>query len=530
MLTRDDYLYFTDRALDGMVSIVEQLGDERANAHAYPGANTPYALLHHCLAVVDTWVGGFVRGRPVDRDRESEFTASGPVDELLGRCIQTRVRMHADVDSAQPTEALSQQPPSEFLGPTRELTQGAALQHVFEELAQHHGQMETLRDLLMSRPPGNPERLRDGHGAKWTAVPATVLPAWVADMDLGVPPAVSAALRRTVDLQDLGYPYWPEGDPVITAFTDRMTTRYGWSPEPDRTRVFSDLIQILQVVIEHTTHPGEAVALHVPTYPPFLAAIQRAGRTIVPLRFHDTGQLDLEQHRAALVRHAPRLLVVVNPHNPTGRVLDRQELRALSELAIEHGIPVFADEIHSDLTYAPHTHVPFASLGPDVAALTITATSATKAFNLAGTRCAVAHIGHLPTAHALDRAPLDFFGTPSVLSRVATVAAWRDSDPWQKELADLLHRNRTRVSEWAAAQPGLTYRAPEATYLGWLDFRGTSLAADPAARILAGGVQLSPGADFSQHTDVDTSSYARLNFATTPTLLDEILDRIGRCL
>ncbi|WP_236950363.1 aminotransferase class I/II-fold pyridoxal phosphate-dependent enzyme [Mycobacterium sp. MS1601] len=530
MLTRDDYLYFTDRALDGMASLVAELGDERANAHAYPGANTPYALLHHCLAVVDTWVGGFVRGRPVDRDREAEFSASGPVDELLGRCAQTRMRMHTDVGAAEPEACLLRQPPAEFLGPARELTQAAALQHVFEELAQHHGQMETLRDVLARQPSENPERLRDGHGAKWTAVPPTVLPAWVADMDLGIPPAVSAALRQTLDRQDLGYPHWPEGDPVVNAFTDRMMTRYGWTPMPDRTRVFSDLIQVLQVVIEQTTSPGDAVALHVPTYPPFLAAIERAGRTIVSLRLRESGELDLEQHRDAVAQHKPRLLIVVNPHNPTGRVFRVQELRALADLVRAQQIPVFADEIHSDLTYAPYTHVPFASLGPDVAALTVTATSATKAFNLAGIRCAVAHVGHQPTARALDRAPLDYFGTPSVLSRKATVAAWRDSDAWQKQMADLLHRNRTRVSEWVATQHGLRYREPEATYLAWLDFSGTALFRDPAKHILDGGVQLSAGADFSQHTAVDTASFARLNFATTPDLLEQILERIERCL
>lgn len=149
MLRREDYLYFTDRALDGMVAIVVELGDDRANRAAYPGANTPYALLHHCLCVIEAWVGGFVRGRPVDRDRDAEFTAAGPVDPLVGRCATVRARMHADVAEADPEAPLLQEPPAEFLGPPTRLTQGAALQHVFEELAQHHGQMETLRDVLV---------------------------------------------------------------------------------------------------------------------------------------------------------------------------------------------------------------------------------------------------------------------------------------------------------------------------------------------------------------------------------------------
>lgn len=380
----------------------------------------------------------------------------------------------------------------------------------------------------------DPERLRNGHGAKWTAVPASVIPAWVADMDLGIPPAVTAALQTTLDRQDLGYPYWPQEDPVIRAFTDRMSTRYGWLPAPGRTRVFSDLIQILQIVIEYTTEPGDAVALHVPNYPPFLASLQRAGRTIIPLRFTDTGHgwaLDVDQHRAAFEQHTPRLLVLVNPHNPTGRVLRRDELHFLAELASTHDIPVFSDEIHADLTHQPHTHIPFASLSSAVADLTITATSATKAFNLAGTRCAVAHIGHGPTAQALDRTPLDYFGTPSVLSRLATVAAWEHSDNWHRDVTLLLAHNRSLIAEWASGHPELAYHQPEATYLSWVGFGATSIAQDPAAHILAdGAVQLSPGADFSAHTGVDTGSYARLNFATTPATLEEILRRIDRCL
>lgn len=380
----------------------------------------------------------------------------------------------------------------------------------------------------------DPERLRTGHGAKWTAVPASVIPAWVADMDLGIPPAAAAVMKSSIDCQDLGYPYWPQEDPVVRAFTGRMSSRYGWHPTPERTRVLSDLIQILQIVIEYTTERGDSVALHVPNYPPFLASIERAGRTVIPLHFTDTAdawELDLDQHRAAFERHRPRLLIVVNPHNPTGRVLRRDELLALADIALTHDIPVFSDEIHADLTHEPHAHVPFASLDSAVADLTVTATSATKAFNLAGTRCAVAHIGHEPTARALDRAPLDFFGTPSVLSRLATAAAWEQSDSWHREMTLLLRQNRSRVAEWAAGHPGLAYHQPEATYLSWFDFSATSIPRDPAAHILdRAGVQLSPGTDFGAHTDIDTASYARLNFATTPAMLDEILSRIDRCL
>ncbi|TFV61542.1 DinB family protein [Mycobacterium sp. PS03-16] len=158
MLTRDDYLYYTDRALAGMVQIVTDLGDDRANAQAYPGANTPYALLHHCLAVIDAWVGGFVSGRVVERDRDAEFDAQGRVEDLVARAAVVADQMRRDVADASPEAPLRREPPAAFLGPQRALTQGAALQHVFEELAQHHGQMESLRDVLMLMPAPVPAR------------------------------------------------------------------------------------------------------------------------------------------------------------------------------------------------------------------------------------------------------------------------------------------------------------------------------------------------------------------------------------
>jgi uncharacterized damage-inducible protein DinB len=149
MISDEDYLYFAERALDGMTAIVLELGDDAANRPAHEGANTPYALLHHCLAVVETWAGAFVHGRPVDRDRDSEFSATGEVASLAQRVGLAREQLREDVRACSPDRPLVQEPPSSFLGPTRALTQGGALQHVFEELAQHHGQMEVLRDLLL---------------------------------------------------------------------------------------------------------------------------------------------------------------------------------------------------------------------------------------------------------------------------------------------------------------------------------------------------------------------------------------------
>ncbi|GLY92823.1 aminotransferase class I/II-fold pyridoxal phosphate-dependent enzyme [Actinoplanes sp. NBRC 103695] len=518
MLDRDDYLYFAGRALDGMIGIVATLGDERANARS--GGNSPYALLTHCLGVVEAWAGGLVAGRPVERDRAAEFTASGPVAPLLERCAKVRAAFHADVHAARPRAPLAARPPAGFDGPDRELDQGAALLHVYEELAQHHGQMEVLRDLIVAGTPGPPERLRDGLGAKWRDVEPDVLPAWVADMDLGVAPPILDRVGAVLARQDLGYPLRPD-DAVVEAFEGRMRDRYGWAPRPGRTRVLSDLLQILQIMIELTTEPGDGVALHVPAYPPFLASIRRAGRVVVPIRMRSgPSGWTFDAAEAA----AAKLLVVVNPQNPTGRVFRAAELEALAALAAGHDLTVLADEIHADLVYAPHRHIPFASL-PGMAGRTVTATSATKAFNIAGLRCAIAHLGSDAVAERLAAAPLDFFGTPDILGRVATAAAWTEAGGWHDDLMTLLRANRDRVAAWATTR-GLTHHVPEATYLSWIDFAGTPIAGDPAGHILrTGRVQLSPGLDFGAE-----STYARINFATTPETLEAILAGVDKSL
>lgn len=151
MIDRDDYWFFVERALGGMRQIVAELGDDLANRPSpLPGGNSPYALLHHCVAVVEAWVGGFVAGRSIDRDRTAEFSASGPVDDLLARVDAATLQFRLDLLDADAAAPLAQEPPSDFKGPDRTLTVGGALQHVYEELAQHHGQMEQIRDLVVA--------------------------------------------------------------------------------------------------------------------------------------------------------------------------------------------------------------------------------------------------------------------------------------------------------------------------------------------------------------------------------------------
>ncbi|MCR6483676.1 DinB family protein [Amycolatopsis sp. OK19-0408] len=149
-LTEDDYLWFADRALDGMATILTDLGDDRANRRPpLPGANTPFAIVTHCLGVLEFWVGALVAGRVVERDRAAEFTASGPVAGLVERVVAAKARLRADLAVADPAAPPRGEVPEKYRGTPAARTQGGVLQHVYEELAQHHGQLELTRDVLM---------------------------------------------------------------------------------------------------------------------------------------------------------------------------------------------------------------------------------------------------------------------------------------------------------------------------------------------------------------------------------------------
>ncbi|MEW9553109.1 MalY/PatB family protein [Nonomuraea sp. NPDC050783] len=334
-------------------------------------------------------------------------------------------------------------------------------------------------------------------------------------MDLPTAPPVIEALRRRAE-GDLGYPTWldkPSAGPLGEAFGERMAARYGWSPDLSLVRTFSDLNHALQVLLHVWTRPGDGVAVHTPAYHPFLGTLQVMRRPLYPIQAEPDG----DSWRFTTPDLAGcRVLLLVNPHNPTGRVLTREELTELAELAERHDLLVIADEIHADLTYEPHRHIPFATIAPE---RTVTLTSATKAFNLGGIRCSVAHVGHEGVRRALEAQPPFLYGSTHLFGVEATVAAWRHGDAWLEEVRALLDRNRRTI---AARLPGMFgYRMPQATYLAWLHVGRPGMAEviEREAKVL-----LSDGAPFGP----GGAEYVRLNFATSEAVLGEILDRLSR--
>ncbi|MEO3890284.1 aminotransferase class I/II-fold pyridoxal phosphate-dependent enzyme [Nonomuraea sp. B5E05] len=349
---------------------------------------------------------------------------------------------------------------------------------------------------------------------KWAAVEPGVIPAWIADMDLPTAPEVIEALRRRAG-GDLGYPAWltdPSAGPLAEAFAERMAGRYGWAADPALVRSFNDLNQALQVFLHTCTEPGDGVAVHTPAYHPFLSTLEVMERPLRPIQMEPDG--DSWRFEVPDLTGC-RVLLLVNPHNPTGRAFTRAELTELAEHAERHDLLVLADEIHADLVYEPYRHIPFATILPD---RTVTLTSATKAFNLGGIRCSVAHLGHPGARKALEAQPPFVYGSANVFGVEATVAAWRHGDAWLERTLALLDRNRHTIA--ARLPETFGYRVPEATYLAWLRVGRPGLA-EVFER--EAGVRLNEGADFGP----GGAGHVRLNFATTEPILAEILDRLA---
>jgi cystathionine beta-lyase len=372
--------------------------------------------------------------------------------------------------------------------------------------------------------------LRSRRNSKWNAYGPDILPAFVAEMDFAVAEPIQDAVRRAVAAGDYGYPQYRGGkaEPrVAEAFVARMEKRFGWKADVSLVQVVADLVQGTFAPILAFSEPGDGVILQVPAYPPFHEAINTTKRELVGFTMRDEGTrhaFDIAEISGRIGRKT-RILILCNPQNPTGRVFGRAELFALAQLAIKNDLVVIADEIHSDLVYDGRKHIPFATLGAEIAARTVTISSATKSFNIPGLRCGVMHFGTPELRQRFAQTiPSRLLGGCSGLGIDATVAAWTSCDEWLDAVVAHLTKARDRVIEVIHAElPQVRCHAPEGTYLAWLDFRELHLEV-PAFQFFHDHARVALSAGENFHPDY--AQFARLNFATSMEILDRILERI----
>ena len=239
--------------------------------------------------------------------------------------------------------------------------------------------------------------------------------------------------------------------------------------------------------------------------------------------------MDLDRLRATIDEDT-RVFMLCNPHNPSGRSWTRSELEAVAELAIEHDLIVLADEIHNELVFPGHKHTVFETLGPEVRERTVTITSATKSFNLAGLQLALLVFGSEKLRKRFDELPHFVLSHAGILGVEAARAAWRDGGPWLEETVAYLDANRAFLTDFLDRRlPGIVHGPQEATYLYWLDCRGLDLPM-PASRFFLkrAKVALNDGAEFGPpDSPLGFERCTRLNFATSRAILEEILERMA---
>jgi cystathionine beta-lyase len=374
--------------------------------------------------------------------------------------------------------------------------------------------------------PAGADHLRSVRSSlKWTRYPADVLPLFVAEMYFPVSERVQDVLVERIRASDLGY--IDSAGPLAGVFADFARERWNWSFDPAVLRVASDVSVGIVETLRYGIGPGSGVVVTSPVYPPFFELVEEAGHRIVDVRMLERPQgweLDLDGIEQAFAAGAKALLLC-NPHNPLGIVHSRDSLERLGMLAARYDVLVISDEVHAPLTHHGVEFVPFLSVAGDARAVCVT--SASKGWNLAGTKCAILVPSGERALAVLDSFPDEVACRASILGLHANIAAYGDTE-WLDATISRIMRNDALLADLLRRKlPLVRYRRPQASYLGWLDFRDLGLGIDPADRILQEArVALNSGPTFG----AAGRGHARINLACQPAVLEEAVERMAAAL
>ncbi|HEX2320167.1 MAG TPA: aminotransferase class I/II-fold pyridoxal phosphate-dependent enzyme [Streptosporangiaceae bacterium] len=374
------------------------------------------------------------------------------------------------------------------------------------------------------------EMLRERGSFKWTAPGPGGFGAAVAEMDFGAAPAIIEAVTKLS--ADAAFGYLPPSlaEDMSAACAEFEQRMFGWRVDAGSIHPVPDVIKALEIAITHFSRPGSPIILPTPAYMPFLIVPGQLGREIIQVRMHDDDgffTFDFDAIEDAF-RAGGHLIVLCSPYNPLGRVFTVEEMIQLTDVVDGHGGRVFADEVHAPLVYPGQRHIPYASTSDTAAAHTLTATSASKAWNLPGLKCAQVILSNEP-----DRQQWEGMGQfssrgASNAGVVANTAAFRYGEAWLGEALAYLDESRKLLADLLGRHlPQVRYRPPDGTYLAWLDCTAMDLDGSPGELITERGhVTVVDGPAFG---DGGAGSF-RFNFATPQPVIAEIIERIASVL
>ncbi len=373
------------------------------------------------------------------------------------------------------------------------------------------------------------ENLRHKGAVNWSTNPEK-LGAFVAEMDFGTAPEVVQALRDATDRGMFGYLPDVLSEKLSIATSGWYTTQYGWTVPAERIHPVADVLTALRLTLEHYSAPGSRIIVPTPTYMKFLSVAKSMGRDVIEIPLiwnNERDEIDLEALDRAF-HDGGGILLLCNPFNPLGRVFTQEELVDISDVVARNGGRVFADEVHAPLVYDGSRHVPYASVSEAAASHTITGTSAAKAWNLAGLKCAQIILSNDADAELWTTVGSEASHGASTLGVIANTAAYNDGAPWRDQVLNYLDTNRRVLGEHLSALiPEIGYQPPDGTYVAWLDCRALKLGPNPAEFFREkAGVALTDGARCGEVG----RGFVRLIFATPRPILEREVEQMARAV
>lgn len=356
---------------------------------------------------------------------------------------------------------------------------------------------------------------------------ADVLPMWIADTDFRVPREVYEVAKKRVEHDVYGYPYdLPEFNTSVQGW---MKRRHQWDIKPEHVEFAFGVVPAAIYVILALTQAGDSVTVMTPLYSPLREAVVDNGRTLLSSSMNYVDghyEVDWEDLEKKLAQDRTRLLILCNPHNPSGKVFTREELEKISKLCLKYKVYIFADEIHADIVYSGSKHIPIASLSEDVANITITGLNPGKSFNVAGVRTAAVIIQNkdLMNKYIIARKNNKAMGR-TVMGQNVFIACYEHGDQYIDEEVEYLEANQEYLVKYINENiPELKAHKQHSTYLSWVDCRELNLPQKELMDLFEhhGKIAMNSGDSFG----VEGTGFVRLNFAVPRSVLEDGCQRL----
>ncbi len=378
----------------------------------------------------------------------------------------------------------------------------------------------------------NLAELHTHRSEKWRGFANDVLPLPVAEMDFPVAEPIKAILAEMVAHSDLGYlgPI-PE---LALGFKKFAAERWNWNVDEKQVHAATDVGVAVVEILRVFTQPGDSILISSPVYHNFYTWINETKLTLVDAPFERTGDeatnpwvINWGSIEKAYVSGI-KVHLLCSPHNPLGFIYTKQDLLKIVALAKKHNVLIISDEIHAPLTFPGETFVPMLSLGADAESVSVTVTAASKGWNIAGLKCAIIISQNAEMNSKLANLAPAMHYRASLLGGFATAVAFAEGTLWLDTVIAQLDHNRHLIKKLLAEKlPTVRYHIPQNSYLAWLDVESLQLGVDPSVTLIEKGrVAFNPGHAFGKQCD----QYVRLNFATSPEIITEAIDRIARAV